>query len=118
MDMMQPSPGLVQENRQARALVLSGGIALGAFEAGAYAALEAAGGPPPDWLAGASPGAVAAALIAGNPPGQRVERLREFWESVSGDPTPATTFLFGLPPAEGAWRRSYNQAAVVQSRLV
>ncbi|MCB4824100.1 patatin-like phospholipase family protein [Roseicella aerolata] len=118
MDMMQPSPGLAQENRQTRALVLSGGIALGAFEAGAYAALEAAGGPPLDWLAGASAGAVAAALIAGNPPGQRVERLREFWEGVAGDPTPATTFLLGLPPAEGAWRRSYNQAAVVQSLML
>src|SRR3954447_15242297 len=60
-----------------------------------YAALEEAGGPPVQWLAGSSAGAVAAALIAGNPPGQRVTRLREFWEGVAGDPNPAATFLLG-----------------------
>jgi NTE family protein len=61
-----------------RALVLSGGIALGAFDAGAYAALEEAGAPLPDWFVGSSIGAVNAAIIAGNPPGRRVERLRRF----------------------------------------
>ena len=47
--------------RKRVALVLSGGVALGAFEAGAYAALEEAGGPLPDWFVGASIGAVNAA---------------------------------------------------------
>ena len=105
------------EPRTTRALVLSGGVALGAFEAGAYAALEDAGGPLPDWIVGASIGAANAAIIAGNPPGRRVERLRRFWESVARDPTPATTFLLGPPPAEGAWRRMHNQASVVQTVL-
>ncbi len=104
--------------RPARALVLSGGIALGAFEAGAYAALEEAGVPPLHWLAGSSAGAVAAALIAGNPPGKRVARLREFWEGVAGDPNPAATFLLGPPPPAGVWRRAYNQSAVIQSLLL
>ncbi len=104
--------------RPTRALVLSGGIAFGAFEAGAYAALEEAGGPPIQWLAGSSAGAVAAALIAGNPPGQRLARLREFWEGVAGDPNPAATLLLGPPPPGGAWRRAYNQMAVVQSLLL
>jgi NTE family protein len=37
----------------------------------------------PRWVAGTSIGAVNAAIIAGNPPERRVERLREFWERVS-----------------------------------
>jgi len=44
----------------------------------------------PDWVAGISIGAINSALIAGNPPEKRVERLRTFWETVSGQP-------FGLP---------------------
>ena len=101
-----------------RALVLSGGIALGAFEAGAYAALEEAGVPSPDWLVGASIGSVNAAIIAGNPLGRRIEQLRRFWESVARDPTPATSFLLGPPPAEGAWRKAYNEASALQSMLL
>jgi len=103
--------------RPLRALVLSGGVALGAFEAGAYAALEAAGSVVPDWLVGASAGAVNAALIAGNPPERRVERLRQFWEAAASDPMPATTFLLGPPPPAGAWRRAYNEASVLQTLL-
>ncbi|HEY0418610.1 MAG TPA: patatin-like phospholipase family protein, partial [Acetobacteraceae bacterium] len=119
MDVMQPLGERTMDATgwPVRALVLSGGIALGAFEAGAYAALERAGGPPVQWLAGSSMGAVAAALIAGNPPGQRVARLREFWKGMAGDPNPTATFLLGPPPPGGAWRRAYNQMAVVQSLL-
>jgi NTE family protein len=97
--------------------VLAGGIALGAFEAGAYAALEEAGGPLPDWFVGSSIGAVNAAIVAGNPPGRRVERLRRFWESVASDPTPATSFWFG-PPAAGAWRKAYNLTSAFQTLLL
>jgi NTE family protein len=105
------------ETRPLRALVLSGGVALGAFEAGAYAALEEAGSTTPDWLIGASVGAVNAALIAGNPPKRRVERLREFWKAIASDPTPATTFLLGPPPPTGAWRQAYNEASALQTIL-
>ena len=59
--------------------MLGGGGALGAFQAGVYQALEVAG-MAPDWLAGTSIGAVNAALIAGNPPACRRERLRAFWD--------------------------------------
>ena len=65
-----------------RILVLQGGGALGAYQAGAYEALAAAG-QEPDWVAGISIGAVNAALIAGNKPENRVKRLRSFWEKVS-----------------------------------
>ncbi|HEX6959849.1 MAG TPA: patatin-like phospholipase family protein [Ferrovibrio sp.] len=63
-------------------LVLQGGGALGAYQAGAYEALDAAGYRP-DWLAGISIGAINSALIAGNPPERRLQRLKEFWDLVS-----------------------------------
>ena len=64
------------------ALVLQGGGALGAYQAGAYEAL-AVRAQSLDWVAGISIGAINAALIAGNPPERRIERLRDFWERVS-----------------------------------
>src|SRR5215203_5548337 len=63
-------------------LVLQGGGALGAYQAGAYAALSE-GGIEPDWVAGVSIGAINAALIAGNPAKLRVQRLGEFWHRIS-----------------------------------
>lgn len=63
-------------------LVLQGGGALGAYQAGVYTGLEEAG-MDVDWVVGVSIGALNAALIAGNPPGRRVERLREFRDRVS-----------------------------------
>ena len=71
------------------ALILQGGGALGAYQAGVYQALAEAN-LHPDWVAGISIGAINSALIAGNPPKKRVERLRTFWETVSAPP-------FGLP---------------------
>jgi NTE family protein len=67
------------------ALVLQGGGALGSYQAGVYQALAEAN-LHPDWVSGISIGAVNAALIAGNPPEQRVKRLREFWEAVCSSP--------------------------------
>jgi NTE family protein len=64
------------------ALVLSGGGALGAYQAGAYAALETAG-IRPNWIAGTAIGAVNAVIIAGNLPHERAFRLRQFWRELS-----------------------------------
>ena len=64
------------------AFLLQGGGALGAYQAGVYEALAEAS-LSPDWVAGISIGAVNAALIAGNPPSERVEKLREFWELIT-----------------------------------
>src|SRR3974377_539909 len=58
-------------------LVLQGGGALGSYQAGVYEVL-AASEYLPDWIAGISIGAINAAIIAGNAPEKRVERLREF----------------------------------------
>src|SRR5262245_12009256 len=63
------------------ALVLQGGGALGAYQAGVYEGLHEAG-IRPNWLAGISIGALNAAIIAGSPEAERVERLREFWETI------------------------------------
>jgi NTE family protein len=64
------------------ALVLQGGGALGAYQAGVYQALHE-GGIEPDWVSGVSIGAINSAIIAGNPPEKRLERLREFWERIT-----------------------------------
>jgi NTE family protein len=63
-------------------LVLQGGGALGSYQAGVYEAL-ASSEYPPDWVAGISIGAINAAIIAGNAPENRVERLRRFWEQIT-----------------------------------
>lgn len=60
-------------------LILQGASALGAYQAGAYQALHE-NGLAPDWIIGASIGAINAALIAGNPPATRVDRLAAFWQ--------------------------------------
>ncbi len=62
-------------------LVLQGGGALGSYQAGVYEAL-ASSPYLPDWVAGISIGAINAALIAGNPPENRVAQLRRFWEGI------------------------------------
>jgi len=64
------------------ALVLQGGGALGSYQAGVYHALDTAG-IEIDWIAGISIGAINAAIIAGNPPERRVERLRAFWHALT-----------------------------------
>lgn len=63
------------------ALVLQGGGALGSYQAGVFEGLHEAG-VPLNWVAGISIGALNIALIAGNAPEHRVERLRAFWERI------------------------------------
>lgn len=88
-----------------RILVLQGGGALGAYQAGVYEELAAAG-QAPDWLAGISIGAINAALIAGNPPERRIQRLRDFWETVT-----STSALFAPPVVPSVeLRRLFNEA--------
>lgn len=70
-----------QDAYKVTALVLQGGGALGAYQAGVYQAMAEAG-LHPNWIAGISIGALNAAIIAGNPRERRVERLTEFWEGI------------------------------------
>lgn len=74
------------------ALVLQGGGALGAYQAGVYEELCRAGYRP-KWIAGVSIGAINAALIAGNPPERCVERLSEFWHLLSSGMGPLSDVL-------------------------
>jgi len=63
-------------------LILQGGGALGAYQAGVYQAMHEAG-LEPDWVAGVSIGGVNGAIIAGNKPEDRLERLRAFWQKIT-----------------------------------
>ncbi len=80
--------------------MLQGGGALGAYQAGVYEALAAAG-EAPHWVAGISIGAINAALIIGNPPERRVQRLREFWNMVT-----SSSAMLGPPVAPSVELRS------------
>lgn len=85
-------------------LVLQGGGALGAYQAGVYEAL-ASKGHHPEWIAGISIGAINGALIAGNAPEDRIDRLREFWHRVSSH------LMLPAPAKEGVSRRWYNEVS-------
>jgi NTE family protein len=73
---------MLRRNYDHEILLLQGGGALGAYQAGVYEGLAEAG-MVPDWVVGISIGAINSAIIAGNPPERRVERLRTFWDRVS-----------------------------------
>ncbi|MFM9880604.1 MAG: patatin-like phospholipase family protein [Burkholderiaceae bacterium] len=112
-------------------LVLQGGGALGAYQAGVYQAMHEAG-IEPDWVIGTSIGAINAALIAGNAPDQRLAHLRAFWDSVeqqapllAGLPDPfglaksmanASTVLNGIPgffvPNNASWQGAQSKVGV------
>ncbi|WP_242108382.1 patatin-like phospholipase family protein [Luteimonas aquatica] len=90
------------------ALVLQGGGALGAYQCGVYEGLHEAG-IRPNWFAGISIGAINAAILAGNAPERRLERLREFWELIcrpSGSlALPAEAIRLGLSLLPGGAQR-------------
>ncbi|APW42987.1 DUF3734 domain-containing protein [Rhodoferax saidenbachensis] len=90
-------------------LVLQGGGALGSYQAGVFEALSKVYREP-TWMAGISIGAINCALIAGNPPHQRVARLREFWELVSS--SQAAPSLASAP-----LRELLNEASASQAML-
>ena len=69
---------------QRLALVLQGGGALGSYQVGVFEALSESGFVP-DWIAGTSIGAINGAIIAGNPPALRLQRLSEFWGGICHD---------------------------------
>jgi NTE family protein len=78
-------------------LVLQGGGALGAYQMGVYQAIHESG-IEPDWVVGTSIGAINGAIIAGNRPSCRLERLQAFWDQVAigqDDPLSGMADLFG-----------------------
>jgi len=100
-----PDPTLARIPANAeRVLVLQGGGALGSYQAGAYQALCHSHFEP-EWIAGISIGAINAAIIAGNEPKKRIERLKEFWEMVSA-PVPWKPIA-----SDGGGRSLFNSAS-------
>jgi NTE family protein len=93
------------------ALVLQGGGALGAYQAGAYEAL-AGQNIHPNWIAGISIGAINAAIIAGNAPKERVDKLRGFWKRIT---TP-----IDLPdgPVSGPLHPLFNMTSALSTMLL
>lgn len=95
-----PLPGQV-------VLVLQGGGALGAYQVGVYEALHERG-MAVDWVIGTSIGAVNGALIAGNRPAQRMERLSAFWARIERS-SPADALRL--------WPAAYSMAANLDTLL-
>ncbi|AXB78268.1 patatin-like phospholipase family protein [Novosphingobium sp. P6W] len=100
--MTRPNPD--SNLRPRSVLVLQGGGALGAYQAGVYEAL-AANDALPDWVAGISIGAINAGIIAGNAPKDRVPMLHKFWNGVSSE------LLYRIDERLGFARRAFNDVA-------
>ena len=84
---------------------------MGAYQVGVFEALDEHGFTP-DWIGGTSIGAIHGAIIAGNPPGRRFERLRRFWDAiVQQDPFD----LRGLPDA---MRQAYSLWTAMTAALI
>ncbi|AQH03505.1 patatin [Burkholderia sp. KK1] len=79
-------------------LVLQGGGALGAYQAGVFEAMHDLG-IEPDWVIGTSIGAINGAIIAGNRREDRMTRLHDFWERVTWKETHAASWLAAFTPA-------------------
>ena len=100
-DQAAPPAGRAPRRPDKVALLLQGGGALGAYQAGVYQALHEAQ-LEPDWIAGVSIGGINGAIIAGNPRERRLERLEQFWTRVTARPIGVTT-------PDGDWaRRLFN----------
>lgn len=95
------------------ALVLQGGGALGSYQAGVYEAL-AQSEYLPGWIAGISIGSINSAIIAGNPPETRVEKLRAFWEGVTASSRYWPDALMG--PFADAQRAASSMSALVNGQ--
>ncbi|ASJ75671.1 DUF3734 domain-containing protein [Granulosicoccus antarcticus] len=87
-----PNPQTIKNEQSV--LVLQGGGALGAYQAGAYECLAGNMGGV-DWVAGISIGSINAAIIAGNTPDLRLARLRQFWERVTSGKVTTSMFNSG-----------------------
>jgi NTE family protein len=116
-----PATGHAPDGSRARpdferiALLLQGGGALGSYQGGVYQALAEAD-LHPDWVAGISIGAINAALIAGNPPERRVERLRAFWETVTKPPL-GVPYLASVDIKSDMQRQMINQFRAMGAML-
>ncbi|SEF15661.1 NTE family protein [Rhizobiales bacterium GAS191] len=99
------------------ALLLQGGGALGSYQAGVYEALAEAD-LHPGWVAGISIGAINSAIIAGNPPAERVAKLRRFWEEITANPMLDAAAALGEFWLKGDFARGlFNQMSAAVALL-
>lgn len=111
--------GFIQKHDN-HALVLQGGGALGAYQAGVYEELFNTSYQP-DWIVGVSIGAINAALIAGNVHEKRIERLTEFWHLVSSGMGPVPDLFaesLSHPLFQGHPRTGFNQFSALWSAML
>jgi len=104
-----PTPAEVAAGYPVVGLVLQGGGALGAYQGGVIEGLAQAG-IEPNWVAGISIGALNAAIVAGNPPETRVERLREFWETICRPPLLPVSPVNAIPAMLEPWLQAFEPA--------
>jgi Patatin-like phospholipase len=97
-------------------LVLQGGGALGSYQAGVYEAL-ASSEYLPDWVAGISIGAINAAIISGNAPEHRVERLRNFWDDINALAAASNVSKKYFPPAGALSGLNMNAARLMPGAI-
>ncbi|GAB0119571.1 patatin-like phospholipase family protein [Acidisoma sp. 7E03] len=108
MDATPPAPS---SRPQRTALILQGGGALGAYQGGVFQAMDEAGYRP-DWICGVSIGAINSAILAGNAPGDRLRKLRAFWETITPE-------RLALPLPQGDMPRAWaNTAAAMGAALL
>ncbi|KAI5913055.1 patatin-like phospholipase family protein [Azoarcus sp. PA01] len=69
-------------------LILSGGLALGAYQAGVLEAFDESGLVETVAVAGSSIGALNGALFVGNPADRRTAQLRAFWARITSNVLP------------------------------
>jgi NTE family protein len=99
--------GKDQPKDQQVVLLLQGGGALGAYQAGVYHALHEAG-IEPDWIIGTSIGAINASLIAGNPVGERMDKLTEFWRRMAHRPAFGVPSWAGVAETMAYWKTLFH----------
>jgi len=99
-------------NKHSIVIIFSGGIGLGVYQAGAYSELHRQDNLRPAWVLGSSIGSINAAVIAGNRPHDRGERLQELWRA-----DPQAGFIFGAQPAFWRWDHLQNWASAIQTRV-
>jgi NTE family protein len=93
-------------------LILQGGGALGAYQAGVYQQLHEKH-TPIDWVIGTSIGAINSALIAGNPPEKRIAQLQAFWASLSPRAAHRASFWPSLIP----WAEAENAMKTMDTMI-
>jgi NTE family protein len=99
------------------ALVLQGGGALGAYQAGVVEGLVE-NNVSPSWVAGISIGAFNSAILAGNAPKDRLEKLHGFWDTICREKNWLDLFITPwantLPHSE-QWKKAFGWADAVQT---